>query len=118
MSTPDVSESFVIVGQTSAGKRFRPSDWAERLCGVMAPYGPAGSRGGPLTYSPYVMPGSRDGIKCVSVDARLHGIEPMAYRFLLNFARENDLQVDRSPQAAQSGQEAAKESPSPARSEN
>ena len=46
---------FVILGQTSAGKTFRPSDWAERLAGVMAAFRPrkAGSQQH-LTYSPYV----------------------------------------------------------------
>lgn len=118
MSEQDDPESFVIVGQTSAGKRFRPSDWAERLCGVMAPYGPAGRRAGPLTYSPYVMPGSREGIKCVTVDARLHGVEPMAYRFLLNFARENDLQVDRRAAAGAASPAAANVQATPAGSDD
>ncbi|MBF1259465.1 MAG: DUF3579 domain-containing protein, partial [Lautropia mirabilis] len=27
---------FVIIGETHEGRRFRPSDWAERLAGVMA----------------------------------------------------------------------------------
>jgi hypothetical protein len=86
--------SFVILGVTQDGKAFRPSDWAERLCGVMSGFRPAG--GGPqghLTYSPYVMPGFRDGAKCVTVDARIHGIEPMAYHFLVGFARDNALKV-------------------------
>ncbi|MGB7300165.1 MAG: DUF3579 domain-containing protein [Burkholderiaceae bacterium] len=91
---PENKESFVIVGETSAGKRFRPSDWAERLCGVMAQYGPARRRAGPLAYSPYVMPENRAGTRCVAVDGRLHEIEAMAYRFLLNFAKENDLRVE------------------------
>ncbi len=83
----------MIVGQTVAGKRFRPSDWAERLCGVMAPYGPPGRKPGPISYSPYVMPGNVEGVRCVTVDARLYDIEPMAYRFLLNFAAENELTI-------------------------
>ena len=31
--------------------------------------------------------------KCVVVDAWLKEIEPMAYNFLLNFAKDNELQV-------------------------
>jgi hypothetical protein len=86
--------SFVILGVTREGKAFRPSDWAERLCGVMSGFRPSG--GGPqghLTYSPYVMPGLREGVRCVTVDARIHEIEPMAYHFLVGFARDNTLQV-------------------------
>ena len=45
-----------------------------------------------------------EGVKCVVVDARLKEIEPMAYKFLLHFARDTELQVrhgrdDERPQA-------------------
>ena len=43
---------FVIQGLTLDGKPFRPSDWAERLCGVMAAFG--GDHR--MQYSPYVHP--------------------------------------------------------------
>ena len=91
-STP--VRSFTILGITRAGRTFRPSDWADRLCGVMSSFRPPSS--GPqqhLTYSPYVMPGIHEGIRCVRVDARIHDIEPMAYKFLAGFAKDNDLQV-------------------------
>ena len=83
---------FVILGQTSAGRPFRPSDWAERLAGVMAAFRPrkAGSEQH-LTYSPYVVPSSLRGINCVIVDPKLRDLEPMAYSFMLNFAQDNDL---------------------------
>lgn len=80
---------FVIQGVTKDGKPFRPSDWAERLCGVMSAFG--GDRR--MAYSPYVHPITASGQKCVVVDIRLERIEPMAYRFLLGFASENELQV-------------------------
>lgn len=84
-----VAESFVIIGLTLEGRRFRPSDWAERLCGVMSVFG-AERR---MAYSPYVQPGSHDGEKCVFVNARIRDIEPMAYAFLVNFAKDNQLKV-------------------------
>ena len=87
---------FVILGQTSAGRTFRPSDWAERLAGVMAVFRPA--KAGTqqhLTYSPYVVPSSQRGIRCVIVDPQLRQVEPMAYSFVLNFARDNDLITER-----------------------
>ncbi len=80
---------FVIRGVTLDGKPFRPSDWAERLCGVMSAFG--GDHR--MAYSPYVHPVTASGQKCVVVDIRLERIEPMAYRFLLGFASENELQV-------------------------
>mgnify|MGYP000856970522 FL=1 len=87
------AQSFVIVGVDSTGKRFRPSDWAERLCGVMSSFRPPGMPADPLRWSPLVQPSMRDGHRCVVVDARLRGIEPMAYDFLRKFARDNDLVV-------------------------
>ncbi|MFO1301566.1 MAG: DUF3579 domain-containing protein [Burkholderiaceae bacterium] len=94
MIEPPVARSFVIVGLTTAGRPFRPSDWAERLCGVLSGFRPeGGAPGAHLTYSPYVMPGWRDGVKCVSVDSRLYGLDPLAYRFVAGFAADNGLQV-------------------------
>jgi len=80
---------FVIVGMTRDGKAFRPSDWAERLCGVMSAFG--GDQR--MMYSPFVHPITAGGVRCVVVDQRLESIEPMAYRFLLNFAKDNELRV-------------------------
>jgi hypothetical protein len=80
---------FVIQGVTLDGKPFRPSDWAERLCGVMSAFG--GDHR--MAYSPFVHPITANGVRCVVVDVRLETIEPMAYRFLLSFAKDNELQV-------------------------
>ena len=80
---------FVIQGITLDAKAFRPSDWAERLCGVMSAFG--GDHR--MQYSPFVHPITVDGVRCVVVDRRLELIEPMAYRFLVNFAKDNELRV-------------------------
>ena len=80
---------FVIQGVTLEGKPFRPSDWAERLCGVMAAFG--GDHR--MQYSPYVHPINAAGVRCVVVDRRLEELEPMAYRFLLSFAKDNELKT-------------------------
>ena len=87
--TDPLSSTFIIVGLTKEGKKFRPSDWAERLCGVMSAFGAEKK----MKYSPFVGPGDYSGEKAVFVDGRLQEVEPMAYRFLLNFAADNDLQV-------------------------
>ena len=87
---PDAAAAeFLIEGVTVDGKPFRPSDWAERLSGVMAAFG----HDQRMQYSPYVYPVTRQGIRSVVVDRRLEEIEPMAYRFLLNFAKDNELRV-------------------------
>ena len=80
---------FVIQGITVDGQPFRPSDWAERLCGIMSAFG--GDHR--MQYSPFVHPITANGVRCVVVDVRLEQIEPMAYRFLLSFAKDNELQV-------------------------
>lgn len=95
------AERFVIIGQTHDGRAFRPSDWAERLAGVMAGFRPvrsgAGRAGGGqshLGYSPYVQPGNHKGFKAVFIDRRLGSIEPLAHHFVINFARDNGLKTE------------------------
>ena len=87
----DSVRRFIIQGKTSSGSTFRPSDWAERLAGVMSAFRPPGSVANHLTYSPYVVPTHIEGIKCVLVDPRLRDLEPLAWQFVIDFARDNDL---------------------------
>ena len=94
----DAPARIVIQGITRTGRAFRPSDWAERLCGVMSTFGgDQQMRYSP--YSPYVRPMMMDGVRCVIVEPALMEIEPRAYRFLLDFANDNELTVidPRSP---------------------
>lgn len=89
------SPTTFIQGLTVDGRRFRPSDWAERLAGAMACFRPD-SGGGPgafIGYSPYCTPREVGGISGVLVDAALRELEPMAWDFVMNFARDNRLQV-------------------------
>jgi hypothetical protein len=90
------SREIFIQGLTRQGKVFRPSDWAERLAGAMSCFRPGGAKLGPgahIGYSPYCVPTTLDGVKCVVVNEALRNIEPMAWDFVMNFARDNDLQV-------------------------
>jgi hypothetical protein len=82
-----------IQGITANGKAFRPSDWAERLCGVLSQFRPEDEdpTHAHIGYSPFVRPTNVHGVKCVIVDARLRDIEPMAWEFALSFARDNGL---------------------------
>ena len=93
MVSSDAKEVF-IQGITQDGKTFRPSDWAERLAGVMSQFRPGGaSPGSHLSYSPWCVPTSMNGVKCVIVNRELQKFEPMAWDFALNFAKDNDLQI-------------------------
>ncbi len=98
--TTSSHSSFIIVGLTIAGKRFRPSDWAERLCGVLSAFGAEKK----MRYSPYVSPINYKGEKAVFVNGRLYEVEPMAYRFVLHFAQDNDLQLIQDVTATAVGQ--------------
>jgi Protein of unknown function (DUF3579) len=85
-----------IQGLTRDGKTFRPSDWAERLAGAMSCFRPGGAQGGIgafIGYSPFCVPHVVDGVKCVIVSEELRAIEPMAWDFVMSFARDNDLRV-------------------------
>ncbi len=93
MVSPTAKQVF-IQGITRAGRTFRPSDWAERLAGVMSPFRPGGAQpGSHLSYSPWCVPTTINGVKCVVVHADLRDVEPMAWDFVMNFARDNELQV-------------------------
>ena len=92
-----------IQGLTKDGKTFRPSDWAERLAGTMScfrPDGGAGGRGAFIGYSPYCVPREIAGVRGVLVDAELREMEPMAWDFVMHFARDNDLVVVEDPPPA------------------
>ncbi len=83
----DDALEIVIIGMTASGQAFRPSDWAERLCGMMSVFGEDRH----LSYSPYLKPVLSASVRCVVVDRELERIDPAAYRFLLGFARDNEL---------------------------
>jgi hypothetical protein len=85
----------VIRGVTSHGRQFRPSDWAERLASVASHMG-ADNR---LNYSPNVRPVTRDGIRCVVINRALEEHDARLFRFLLDFARQNDLEITEGRQA-------------------
>lgn len=88
------AQEVLIQGVTSDGQTFRPSDWADRLAGVMSPFRPGGAQpGSHLSYSPWCVPTVIGGIKCVVVHEDLRQAEPMAWDFVMGFARDNDLQV-------------------------
>lgn len=89
-----------IQGTTRNGKTFRPSDWAERLAGAMSCFRPEGSTGGRaafIGYSPYCVPRYVNDVKGVIVNAELREREPMAWDFVMNFARDNELVVIEDP---------------------
>jgi hypothetical protein len=80
---------IIIQGITRSGREFRPSDWAERLSGILSTFGMDQK----LSYAPYVRPMMMENIRCVAIDKQLEKIDPRVYNFLMSFARDNDLRV-------------------------
>jgi Protein of unknown function (DUF3579) len=102
VSPPAASKQFFIQGVTKGGKTFRPSDWAERLAGVMSPFRPGGAvPGSHLSYSEWCLPtnmqtdvnGKLEDVKCVVVHTDLRDDNVMAWDFVMNFAKDNELLV-------------------------
>ncbi|MBB1075722.1 DUF3579 domain-containing protein [Rhodoferax sp. 4810] len=88
------SHKVYILGVTHAGRAFRPSDWAERLAGVMSQFRPGMVLPGRhFTYSPWCVPTSVNGVRCVIVDDALRKHDVMAWDFCMNFAKDNELQT-------------------------
>ena len=93
---------LIIFGVTNAGEKFRPSDWIERFCGVMAPYDTTYQSTGErvnlqkgMGYSDLVFPTTHKGERVVMALEQLNDIEPLAWEFVLNFIKENDLKTDK-----------------------
>ena len=95
MSPTPVDADVVIWGVTASGRKFRPSDWAERLAGLTSAFGADHK----LMYSPRVMPTTVAGVHALLIRHDLAAVSPRLHQFLLNFARDNELVVDRVPDA-------------------
>lgn len=90
----NVSAKITMKGLTNDGKKFRPSDWAERLTASVATF----SRGRRMIFHPGVNMVTINGISCVVVDADLEQQDPMLFGFLMDFGKGNNLQILRDDQ--------------------
>jgi len=82
-------EEIIIQSLTREGKRFRPSDWVDRICSSYATFGEDRK----LRYSPYLKPEMIDGIRCLAIDMQLKSTNPDGFAELMQFASENQLNV-------------------------
>ena len=78
---------IVIEGRSADNRKFRPSDWSERLASNFACFGTDHR----LRYSPSVFPVLIDGIPSLMVAKNLEQSDPRAYAFVMQFAVENNL---------------------------
>ncbi|SFU65423.1 DUF3579 domain-containing protein [Nitrosospira multiformis] len=92
-------KELLIKGIRHDGSTFRPSDWAERLCGVAALLDSdaivpirAHQAARPGFYcSSHVRPAIISGVICVIVDLRLRDLEKRVWDFVTGFAHDNNL---------------------------
>lgn len=71
------------------GRKFRPSDWIERISTTLASFGPDHR----LHYSENVKPGMVNGEKCLVVDQSLQDTNPAAYEYIMSFVKSNRLRT-------------------------
>ena len=85
-----MSEDYLVIsGEMENGNRFRPSDWTERLSSTLASF-LVDHR---LRYSPGVQPCVIDGVPSLVVARWLENTDPIAYEFVMDFARSNQLKI-------------------------
>ena len=83
----------VAVHQGGELKPARSTSRVAELEANVAADGVQGGIGAYIGYSPYCVPRVVEGVKCVIVNEALRDIEPMAWDFVMNFARDNELCV-------------------------
>ena len=90
---PEGPTKIIIKGVTREGRRFRPSDWAQRLTTAVATTGPDRR----IRFHPRVHMATVEGVNSVVVETELEGEDPMLFEFLLGFARDNNLEIIDAP---------------------
>lgn len=80
---------WVIDGTMEDGRKFRPSDWVERLSTALASFGPDHR----LRYARGVRPCFIAGKKCLVIEKNLETDNPAALEYVRGFARTNGLKI-------------------------
>ena len=82
--------AWVIDGVMEDGRRFRPSDWVERISTALASFGPDHR----LRYAQGVRPCFIAGRKCLVVEKDLETNDPAALEYVRGFAQANGLRIN------------------------
>lgn len=81
---------YIIESVTQDGKRFRPSDWIDRLSSWDASFDQHR-----LVYSDRLHPVNIKGEKCLAIEPELKEQAPAMYEQIIGFARANKLKAHR-----------------------
>ncbi|WP_029407764.1 DUF3579 domain-containing protein [Thiomicrorhabdus sp. Milos-T2] len=79
---------YIIQGVTEDGRKFRPSDWIDRISSMGATYEMQR-----LVYSDMLHPELYDGQKCLIIDMALEEKNPGMFQYVMNFVKSNKLQM-------------------------
>lgn len=99
MHTQLDDEKIIVESVTLEGRKFRPSDWIDRLCDSLTTYG-EGRRVARASYRgherrarhiPFLWAQMIDGAKCLVVNLKLREANPPAYNFIMDFVKDNQL---------------------------
>lgn len=80
---------YIVQGYTEDGRKFRPSDWIDRIASMKASYGTSHR----LVYSDLLHPERYNGEKCLIVDPRLEEEDPEMFQYVMDFVKGNKLQM-------------------------
>lgn len=97
MSDRTGNVQLIIEGVREDNKKFRPSDWAERISSMLASFGPDHK----LRYSALVHPCIINGEQCLIVSRGLSETHPEAFEFIMHFAQQNKLRIQEDRRVTQ-----------------
>ena len=79
---------YIIEGYTEDGRKFRPSDWIDRIASMGATYDMQR-----LVYSDLLHPELYEGQKCLILDTSLEEQNPGMFNYVMNFVKSNGLKM-------------------------
>jgi hypothetical protein len=79
---------YIIEGFTEDGRKFRPSDWIDRISSMGATYEMQR-----LVYSDLLHPELYEGQKCLIIDMALEQENPGMFEYVMNFVKSNKLKM-------------------------
>jgi len=82
---------YIIESYTEDGRKFRPSDWIDRIASLDASYG-AFQR---LVYSDMLYPELYQGQMTLIIDTGLEDVNPDLFSYVMNFVKSNHLKMSK-----------------------
>lgn len=82
---------YIIESYTEDGRKFRPSDWIDRIASLSASYG-AFQR---LVFSNMLYPELYQGQRTLIVDTALEDVDPVTFNYVMHFVKSNHLKISK-----------------------